>query len=348
MDAFLSRLDKVRADSGGWRANCPGHDSDSGSSLKVSEGREGVVFHCFVGCPPGQILEAMGLHWPDVFWKAATPDPEAKPKPFNARGAELESLMCARRLSNEPELLARLRADRGWAKGALEKLDVGWDGKRLTLPVRDKEGKLHDVLRYDPWAKGGYKMLATKGRSRLPWPTPERVDTSTLWVVEGEGTAISMASVGLTAVALPGAVARQTGDVRRPGKFEGVGWHSAWAKRLNRFPMVVLLPDCDEVGRLLMMTVQYDLRVNGRESHLIDLGLDNGKDVGDWLREMRTGEQRRLARDLLKMAVRTFREQPTQMAEALDMVRGWGDWHAPAAPVPVPVAAAADGRLDWS
>lgn len=340
MDAFLSRLDRVRADSGGWRANCPGHEADSGSSLKISEGRDGVVFHCFVGCPPEQILTAMELRWKDVFWKSEAPDPDAKPRPFDVRGSELESLMCSRRLLNEPGVLARLRADRGWAKGALEALAVGWDGKRLTLPVRDKDGKLHDVLRYDPWAKGGYKMLATKGRSRLPWPSPERVDANTLWVVEGEGTAISMTSIGLKAVALPGAVARQTGDVRRPGKFEGVGWHSAWAKRLARFPFVVLLPDCDDVGRLLMTTVEYDLQAAGRKSHYVDLGLPSG-DVGDWLREMQTGEQRRLARDLLQSLVRCVREgSPEDVTNMRELMLGWQEWHRPVVPD--------DGRLSWA
>jgi hypothetical protein len=178
----------------------------------------------------------------------------------------------------------------------------------------------------------------------MPWPSPERLDGNTLFVVEGEGTALSLASIGLVAVALPGAIARQSGDVMRPGKFEGVGWHPSWARRLSRFGFVVCLPDCDDVGRLLMRTVEYDLRSLGTAAVVVDIGREGGYDIGDWLKVARTGELRRQAQVFLKALVRTTREQ---MQNVPDMVAIMRAWEASLSPVR-PVAVAAKTGMDWS
>lgn len=303
LDAFLGRLTGVRKNGGGFVAKCPAHE-DASPSLSITMGHRGVLFNCFAGCSPDNVVAAAGVKWSELFLDGKTPNTKLKRRDW--RAIELESYACVTRLQNEPKVLERMRFGRGWAAKALEKLGVGWDGSRLTLPVRNAELKLHDVLRYDPFAKAR-KVLAGKGKSRLPWPSPEYLDTKdVVFLVEGEGTAISMASVGLSAVALPGSVSRPTTSIQRPGSWQGAGWHKNWARRFDRFRHVICLPDCDQQGRALMQAASFDLERAGVNTHVIDIGprVQDGSDIADQLlRNAYDGASRRVARNVIRMMV---------------------------------------------
>lgn len=303
LDAFLDRLEGVRRNGGGYVAKCPAHE-DGDPSLSISMGERGVVFHCFAGCDPDAVIAALELRWSDLFIDGSTPNTKIRRRDW--RAIELESYACALRLQHEPKVLERLRFGRGWAAKALEALGVGWDGSRLTLPVRTADLKLHDVLRYDPFMKVGRKVLAGKGKSRLPWPSPEHVDARTLFLVEGEGTAISMSSVGLTAIALPGSVSKPTTSISRPGSWQGAGWHPKWADRFRKFRQIILLPDCDTQGRALMRAASYDLTKSDVTNHVIDIGpkTNDGADIADHLLSTAwDGASRKVARDVIRLMV---------------------------------------------
>jgi len=300
--AFVDRLQGVRKNGDGFVAKCPVH-ADKSPSLSVSMGHRGVVFNCFAGCSPDDIIAKLEFQWSDLFLDGTTPNTKLKRRDW--RAIELESYACVRRLQNEPKALERFRFGRGWAAKALEKLGVGWDGSRLTLPVRNMELKLHDVLRYDPFTQRR-KVLAGKGKSRLPWPSPEFQDAGVLFLVEGEGTAISMASVGLTAVALPGSVSKPTTSVSRPGSWQGAGWHKSWARRFEKFRHVICLPDCDPQGRALMSAASFDLQRMGVDVHVIDIAprSQDGSDIADHLLKTAwDSKSRKIARDVIRMMV---------------------------------------------
>ena len=305
LDEFLGRLEEVRETDRGFTARCPAH-KDKSPSLSIGNAKDprwAFVLYCFAGCDTLAILQAVGMEWKDI---AGDDDAPARRRtPVTQRQRELTAMACALRLQNEPLVLRRLRFERGWAAGALELLGVGFDGSRLTLPVRDAEGKIHDTLRYDPFIKQGRKVLAGKGKSRLPWPAPESVDTSVLFIVEGEGTAISMLSVGLRAVALPGSMSGST-NVSRPGSWRGTGWHKTWARRFEKFQHLILLPDCDGPGRVLMGAARYDLEKAGLSATVVDLGpkLHDGSDVADiLLKNAIDGESRKVAKNTLREIV---------------------------------------------
>jgi hypothetical protein len=71
---LLDRLEGViqtKPDS--WSARCPAHD-DRSPSLSVREADGRVLFHCFAGCDPDDILRSVGLKWSDLYpdrWDAA-------------------------------------------------------------------------------------------------------------------------------------------------------------------------------------------------------------------------------------------------------------------------------------
>lgn len=306
LEVVLSRLEGVRRQSdGSYRSRCPVHGGKSTDDLKVSDGGKWIIYHCFAGCNNDDIRRKLDLEWSDLVLDDS-PAAARKTKRRDWRAIELESYACAARLQHESDVLKRLRFTRGWAAKALHELGVGWDGSRLTLPVRTADLKLHDVLRYDPFTKAGRKVLAGKGKSRLPWPSPEFVDARTLFLVEGEGTAISMASVGLQAVSLPGSVSKPTTSITSPGRWQGAGWHPKWAERFIRFTRLILLPDCDTQGRSLMRAASYDLTKAGVENHVIDIGpkTQDGSDIADHLlSKAYDGPSRKIARDVIRLMV---------------------------------------------
>jgi len=328
LEVVLSKLESVRRQANGtFRSRCPVHGGTSTDDMGIRAGAKWINLHCFAGCDYDEIRRVLGIEWSDLVLDDL-PAGERKPRRRDWRAIELESYACAVRLQHEPEVLNRLRFGhvigesagmeirngRGWSAKALERLDVGWDGSRLTLPVRTSDGKLHDVLRYDPFATGGRKILAGKGKSRLPWPSPERLDPAdVMFLVEGEGTAISMTTVGLTAIGLPGSVSKPTTSTQRPGTWQGAGWHRKWAERFSRFFRVILFPDCDEQGRALMRAASYDLDKAGIENHVIDIGskANDGRDIGDHLLKSAWDTASR------KVARNVIREMVAERAEVL-------------------------------
>lgn len=67
LDKLLGRLEGVRkSGEGKWQAKCPSHD-DRLPSLAISEAQDKILIHCFAGCSPMDVLEAVGLELGDLF-----------------------------------------------------------------------------------------------------------------------------------------------------------------------------------------------------------------------------------------------------------------------------------------
>ncbi len=66
VDLLLGRLEGVRpAGPRSWVARCPAHeDRDPSLSVTLRDGR--LLIHCFAGCAPEAVLEAVGLTWKDL------------------------------------------------------------------------------------------------------------------------------------------------------------------------------------------------------------------------------------------------------------------------------------------
>lgn len=73
VDAFLARLQRVRASGDNWVASCPCRSDDDNPSLSISQGKDGRVLvncHRGSGCDTAQICEAMNISIADLFPKA--------------------------------------------------------------------------------------------------------------------------------------------------------------------------------------------------------------------------------------------------------------------------------------
>ncbi len=185
-----------------------------------------------------------------------------------------------RALTAEPAAAMRVLGARGFSPVELAWWGVGWDGRRLTLPIRDGVGRLEGLVRYTPWpAAGAPKALAVRGSVRDLFPAPEQLAGTELVLCEGEPDALALLSCGVAAVAIP-----------------GVGtWHRAQPERLVGRRVTVAL-DCDPAGRAAAAMVHERLQEHGVCSRLVDLapGREDGYDVSDALRADRAATLRLL------------------------------------------------------
>jgi hypothetical protein len=122
----------------------------------------------------------------------------------------------------------------GWFNGlrALAALQIGFDGARITIPIRDARGDLRGVLRYDPFGRHRPQMRATTATQLGLIPHPTSETSKRIILVEGPPDMIWARSAGLPAIAVPGTNA----------------WHAAWAHLLET-KRVTIVMDCDAPGR---------------------------------------------------------------------------------------------------
>ena len=311
VETVLSRLGSTRRSSRGWVAKCPAHE-DRVASLSVSEGRDGrALIKCHAGCTTQTIVAALGLTLADLFERDDfSPRPVAARR--NGRNAANGTLAGAtagaqngsERLNTSPgeagsevrplfrvseqdieryrrdlisneQALQRLAALRGWTREAIERLGIGFDGRRVTFAYRDADGALVGVGRYHPnrETRGDEpKLRADAGSRRELFPAPESVESGDgwLWLVEGEPDAIRAHSLGLTAVAVPGVE----------------GWRPEYAQRFAGRRVVVCF-DCDQPGRSAAKRTVAELATVADDVRLVDLDPSraDGYDLTDYLKE---------------------------------------------------------------
>ncbi len=84
---LIGRFDRKQKSGQGWLVRCPAHD-DREASLSVRQTEDGTILvHCFAGCAPKEIVDALGITFADL---RGTPDPsggeERKKSPAGSQG----------------------------------------------------------------------------------------------------------------------------------------------------------------------------------------------------------------------------------------------------------------------
>jgi Protein of unknown function (DUF3631)/Toprim-like len=266
------------------------HENDDRSpSTSVSVETGAWMCHaCGAAGGPYQAARAVGLSEQDAHSLLAKHNLERRggtqASPLGTSEQELARYREA--LLANGQLLARLSQLRGWSTEAIAKLGLGVEGTRIVFPIRDDHGLLVGVARYAPGPGRGDapKMLADQGSKRELFPAPEAVSEGEgfLFLVEGEPDAVAAHSLGLAAVALPGAA----------------GWQRKWRRRFAA-RKVALVFDADDAGRRAARQVAADLAPVAAEVRVLELepSRSDGYDLSDFLRMLReerlTPEQQR-------------------------------------------------------
>jgi hypothetical protein len=172
-------------------------------------------------------------------------------------------------LCDDPELLARVRRERGWGRETLREMGVGFDGERITVPIADERGALQGLLRLrvDAWQRP--KVLAAPGTRLGLIPYPRVDERGRLVLVEGPSDMLAVRSAGLAAIAVPGTHA----------------WRAQWARAFAGREVTVVM-DADRAGRDASRRIARDLERHGARAAIADLDprRDDGYDLSDWLR----------------------------------------------------------------
>lgn len=253
---FLLRLKEVKGRDGQWTARCPAHEDDR-PSLSITRGADNEpIVNCHAGCTWQSIFAAVGYS--------------------RTLGAtESGSLRSARRES-------------------------------AVYPYRDEHGDVaYEVVRYEPKdfrvrrprPEGGYEWNL-RGIARVPFRLPDLVRAAkageTIYIVEGEKDALTLAKYGLLATTNAGGAGK---------------WEPAWATYFAG-ATVVILPDNDVPGREHADAVLASLQATAGRVRIIELpDLPPKGDVSDWLTLGHSIDE------LRSLARATANEEPT-VAEA--------------------------------
>lgn len=231
--------------------------------------------------------------------RPAVPMP-AVPSAFAADEAAVERW--AEMLGADSRLVRRLMLERAWGSRAIRELHVGFDGARITIPVRNAHGLLQGVLRYDPFGRRDPKMLAVPGTrlGLVPHPAFERFER--ILLVEGLPDVIAARSCGLAAIATPGTSA----------------WQPTWAQLLAGKRITIVM-DCDAPGREAADEIATSLDHVAEAVEIVDLWPDrhDGYDLTDRILERRRSRSGLpVARTIASLLRPALHRHPTQRAPA--------------------------------
>ena len=273
----LTELLKVEVTDKGndWRTLCPFHD-DEHPSLNVQK-EEGTLY-CFVCNHTGSLFDLV-MELKDVRYKDAEAlladflgvDPtgmtalappshvRAKKKTIDERDDEAE-IEAASRPPIDPALVAGWHANlttryplqHGYltttlhlSEHLLKEFQIGFDGERYTIPVKDETGTIVNVRRYNPDApdaedkmKNYYQVdptvgVVSYGRPARLFPMSAFGEGDEIILVEGEKDCLVARNHGFNAVTTTGGAAK---------------WRTKW-NELFRGKRVYICYDMDKAGR---------------------------------------------------------------------------------------------------
>lgn len=216
-------------------------------------------------------------------WKVAGADHAARPSPHAhelAFGPYVEESLVAEwgiALWRAPALRRYLERKRGLEFETVVTWSVGWDGHRLTIPIRNWHGRVVNVRRYLPHAPDGVpKIISYRegyGGARL-WPPSSiwRPRDEPILLTEGELDCLVALQAGLRAITSTGGA----------GRFD-----QAWAQWF-RGQRVWIAYDQDDAGRAGAQKVAAVLSPETSEVRILDLPvLEEGGDLSDLFLSLR-------------------------------------------------------------
>jgi hypothetical protein len=253
--------------------------------LRIGVGDDGrVTVYCHAGCDYGDIRAALvrrGIRTETLRPAAAQTrrkqkrsvpkkkrrrQPKAKPLPYDDDVAKWHTHL--RRSEQLGPARNYLRTLRGLSTSTILRYEIGHRYGRYVIPVRDAEGLLVNVRKYDPEATSD-KMTSWPGHGGsvlYPLEALTEADLSeAVLLCEGEWDALLAGQYGLVAVTGTGGASAPPSDLD--------------ALRDRR---VYIAYDCDDAGRSGAHKVAALLNEVAKEVFVVDLGLGLGEDITDW------------------------------------------------------------------
>lgn len=320
---------RLQGDGAERTALCPFHD-DRQTSLAVNV--ETGLWTCYAGCGGGDafsfyqrahsadfpaaktaLAELAGVKMTNRSGGQVVPirreDRAAKPKPDEPPPIPDELVTeYHQALLDRPKALDFLRERKGISEATVRAYELGYDGERIVIPVRDASGAVRNLRRYHPDQKP--KMLPYQkgyGAVRL-WPLAA-LDADELVFCEGEWDCMLARQLGLNAITQTGGAGTWDPD-------------DEWAP-LFRAKTITVCYDHDEPGRKGAERVARELALVAAEVRIVELPLEgDGEDLSDWI--LRHGGTLDAWRELVAAAPVLDRRKPDK-SELPRIDAGQGD-----------------------
>lgn len=172
------------------------------------------------------------------------------------------------KLQTNGVVMQKLWKTRGITRETALKYHLGYDGKRLTIPLFNEEGYCVNLRRYDLYKEGGPKMVSWKkgfGKSRL-YPSVPTSDP--VFVVEGELDALVGRQIGVQTVTPAGGA---------------LTWKPEWSSHFKG-KRVYIIPDDDDAGLRGAELRCRAIAPSALSTSIIRLPkMGDGKDLTDWV-----------------------------------------------------------------
>jgi hypothetical protein len=275
-----------------YRFLCPFHDDREPSANVAISGEKKGMWYCHVcnigGSPIDLLMRAKGMQYKDAITAVGAAAGLPAPKLNGQAGKAAPSRLSEKNVEDwhavalrNAELMRWFEVKRGFTADTIAAFRLGWDGERVTIPVRDETGRLVNVRRYLRDSKGAAgKMVGIEAGHNearlfpLSLPIPEEVV-----LVEGEWDAILMHQMGFT----------NTVTVT-----SGAGtWKPEFTDHFTD-RRVIIAYDNDEAGRKGAQRVAKILAAVAQVHILLIPGLPDKGDVTDFFVEQnRSGDELR-------------------------------------------------------
>lgn len=189
-------------------------------------------------------------------------------------------------MANKSALKA-LMDQRGFERKTIVDWEIGWDGQRYTIPIRDADGTLVNVRRYKMNAGMSDKMLNLPGHGSAAIFRPDILrDNEDIVITEGETDCILLNQIGVPAITHTAGAAT---------------FRSQWAQ-LFTDKNVWICYDVDDAGRKGAKKVESLLQSFAANVFIIELPLlKKGADITDYIHL--EGHDRREFHELMGQAM---------------------------------------------
>ena len=260
-----------------WRGYCPIHEEPGASgtpsaSFNFLEGK----FMCFSGCGGMSLGKLAKIIASDGAETGASitnlsdaPSKRSEKRTELPDEEKIKGFVDA--LLNSNVAFKIMKDKRGFTKETIERFQIGYDGERFTIPVRDAEGHLVNVRRYNPIAKNPKDKMRSwgvgMGSAELFYPAFLN-ETDEVIITEGETDCILGQQVGLPTVTHTGGA---------------LTFRNEWAAAFED-KTVFICYDVDSSGQQGSMKAAAALRRFARAVYIIRLPLqEKGADLTDYL-----------------------------------------------------------------
>src|SRR6056297_3345538 len=273
-------------DSGDIKTTCPFHNDESPSFTIDSETG---LWNCFKpDCIGGgnfvrfvkeykNLSEIKAKDWirklyPEVAMKNK-PKKEDKKKPKKKQPPAIDEREVHKWntiLKKSNKILSWLLNERGITKDTISKYQLGWDGKRITIPIRDDEGKIRNVRKYKPNStKSETKIISyAQGYGSARLYQIKNLVYDEIILVEGEMDAILANQMGYKAITVTG----------------GAGtWKTSWNDYFEN-KIVNIIYDIDNSGKKGAEKIARILMPITEQIKVVDLPISEPKngDITDY------------------------------------------------------------------